>query len=93
MPVVADPYSGLAANIPANTCGGSYPQEPPKKGPALPASNQWTGSKTLYGNPRAATGKIHVPLFLQVALNLYGAVPRFGARPTGLYAGFTWSLG
>jgi len=48
---VADPYSGLASNIPANTCGGSYPQEPAKKkDPPLPASNLWTGTKSLSGN-------------------------------------------
>jgi hypothetical protein len=45
--VVADPYSGFASNIPTNTCG-SYPQEPAKKkDPPLPASNQWSGAKTL----------------------------------------------
>jgi Flp pilus assembly protein TadG len=45
---VADPYSSLASNIPSDTCGGSYPQEPTKKkDPALPASNKWSGSKTL----------------------------------------------
>jgi Flp pilus assembly protein TadG len=45
---VADPYSSLASSIPANTCSGSYPQEPTKKkDPALPASNQWSGAKTL----------------------------------------------
>jgi Flp pilus assembly protein TadG len=50
VPVVADPYAGLAGNIPKNTCG-SYPQEPAKpKDPALPAGNQWSGSKTLSGN-------------------------------------------
>lgn len=50
-PTVADPYSGLAANIPADTCGGSFPQEPAKKkDPALPASNKWSGSKALSGN-------------------------------------------
>jgi hypothetical protein len=38
---VADPYSGLASNIPSNTCG-SYPQEP--------ASNQWSGSQSWSGN-------------------------------------------
>ena len=48
VPTVADPYAGLAANIPSNTCGGSYPQEPAKKkDPALPAANQWSGSYTL----------------------------------------------
>jgi Flp pilus assembly protein TadG len=47
VPVVPDPYSGLASNIPVNTCN-SYPQEPAKKkDPPLPASNQWSGSKTL----------------------------------------------
>jgi Flp pilus assembly protein TadG len=46
--VVADPYSGLATNIPSNTCGGSYPQEPTRRrGTPLPASNQWSGAKTL----------------------------------------------
>jgi Flp pilus assembly protein TadG len=53
MPVVKDPYAKLAPNIPADTCGGSfpanYPQEPGKKGPALPASNQWSGSYSLSG--------------------------------------------
>jgi Flp pilus assembly protein TadG len=44
MPYVADPYSGLAANIPANTCS-SYAQEPAKKkDPPLPSSNQLSGS-------------------------------------------------
>lgn len=45
---VADPYSGLASNIPSNTCS-SYPQEPSKKGTALPASNQWSGSYSWSG--------------------------------------------
>lgn len=48
MPVVADPYSGLASNIPADPCAGSYPQAPSKKkDPALPAGNLWSGSKTV----------------------------------------------
>jgi Flp pilus assembly protein TadG len=42
VPVVTDPYAYLAADIPANTCAGSYPQEP-----TVPATNQWTGSKVL----------------------------------------------
>jgi Flp pilus assembly protein TadG len=51
VPIVADPYAGLASNIPPDTCGGSYPQEPAKnKGTPLPASNQWTGTKNLSGN-------------------------------------------
>jgi Flp pilus assembly protein TadG len=50
VPVVADPYAGLASNIPKNTCS-SYPQEPAKShDPALPAGNQWTGPKALSGN-------------------------------------------
>jgi Flp pilus assembly protein TadG len=47
---VTDPYAGLAANIPTNSCS-SYPQEPAKnKDPDLPASNKWSGSKSLSGN-------------------------------------------
>jgi Flp pilus assembly protein TadG len=50
MPAVSDPYSGLASNIPPDTCGGNYPQEPSKKkDPALPASNQWSGSESING--------------------------------------------
>jgi Flp pilus assembly protein TadG len=45
---VADPYSSLATNIPTNTCGGIYPQEPAKKkDPPLPASNQWSAGTTI----------------------------------------------
>lgn len=47
VPSVPDPYAGLASNIPPNTCS-SYPQEPTKnKDPALPASNQWSGTQNL----------------------------------------------
>jgi hypothetical protein len=28
VPILLDPYKSLASNIPADTCGGSYPQEP-----------------------------------------------------------------
>ena len=53
IPLVADPYSALASNIPANTCGSSttaYPQEPVKKNdPPLPSSNTWSGSKSFSG--------------------------------------------
>jgi Putative Flp pilus-assembly TadE/G-like len=41
VPVVADPYSSLAANIPADNCGGSYPQESAGK------QTTWSGNKTL----------------------------------------------
>jgi Flp pilus assembly protein TadG len=30
VPIAADPYKYLASDIPTNTCGGSYPQEPKK---------------------------------------------------------------
>jgi Flp pilus assembly protein TadG len=44
-PIASDPYAALASNIPANSCNGAYPQEPSgKNDPALPASNQWSGS-------------------------------------------------
>jgi Putative Flp pilus-assembly TadE/G-like len=50
-PIVADPYIGLASKIPADSCGGVYPQEPTKKsGSALPANNQWSGFQSLSGN-------------------------------------------
>ena len=49
IPIVADPYVGLASNIPANTCS-SYPQEPRHNDPDLPSSNLWSGSKSLSGN-------------------------------------------
>jgi Flp pilus assembly protein TadG len=45
-PAVSDQWSGLAANIPANTCN-NYPQEP-KKG-NLASSNRWSGSYDFNG--------------------------------------------
>jgi hypothetical protein len=51
VPAVVDPYAALASKIPADTCGGSYPQDPTKnKGPALPSSNQLSGFRSLSGN-------------------------------------------
>jgi hypothetical protein len=47
VPAAADTYAALASNIPADSCGGSYPQKPGKKGTPLPASNKWSGSKSL----------------------------------------------
>jgi Flp pilus assembly protein TadG len=47
VPPLPDPYKSLASDIPANTCGGSYPQEPGKHGSPLPTSNQWSGPMTL----------------------------------------------
>jgi len=51
VPAVSDPFAAVAAaNIPTNTCG-SYPQEPAHKSdPALPTSNQWSGTQSLSGN-------------------------------------------
>lgn len=50
-PQVEDPYEGLAANIPADPCGGVYPQMPKRHSdPALPSSNQWSGPRTINGN-------------------------------------------
>lgn len=50
---VADPYAKLAINIPADNCGtgeNAYPQEPRKKSdPPLPATNRWSGSKSISG--------------------------------------------
>lgn len=47
VPVMSDPYADMAKNIPANPCS-SYPQEPAKKNdPALPAQNQWLGTKSI----------------------------------------------
>jgi hypothetical protein len=51
VPTVADSYAALASKIPADLCGGSYPQEPTKKNaPALPSSNQLSGLKSWGGN-------------------------------------------
>jgi hypothetical protein len=45
VPAVTDPYAALASNIPPDNCGGNYPQEPTKRSdPALPTSNQWSGT-------------------------------------------------
>jgi Flp pilus assembly protein TadG len=47
-PTASDPYASLASNIPANTCNGTYPQEPSgKNDPPLPPANQWAGSYAL----------------------------------------------
>ena len=47
VPVVTDPYTAMADNIPNNSCY-SYPQESgSKKSSGLPLSNQWGGSLTI----------------------------------------------
>lgn len=58
LPAVTDPYSGLAANIPANTCS-SYPQIPGKKGTPLPSTNQLTGTKS-YASPQTFCGDVQL---------------------------------
>lgn len=57
MKKLADPYASLAANIPSDPCGGTYPQEPTKKaGSPLPSTNLpagnvgWSGTVTLCGD-------------------------------------------
>jgi Putative Flp pilus-assembly TadE/G-like len=44
VPAVRDTFAALASQIPADPCGGSYPQEPGKNGSPLPSTNQWSGS-------------------------------------------------
>jgi Flp pilus assembly protein TadG len=41
VPILPDPYKSLASNIPADTCGGSYPQE------SGGLQTKWSGAKTL----------------------------------------------
>jgi len=41
--IVSDQYALRASQIPANNCK-SYPQEPSKKAPPLPASTLWSGN-------------------------------------------------
>src|SRR5262245_6339573 len=62
-PIVADPYAGLATNIPNNLatkCGNSYPERPKKnKDPELPASNIWqAGTKALSGTADLANNTL-----------------------------------
>ena len=53
-PIVADPYIGLASNIPANTCGS-----------APPATTQWSGFQSISGN-RVVCGDLQVTGNVQV---------------------------
>lgn len=61
VPEVSDPYAALASSIPdpGTTCSGGYPQEPSKKGPALPASNLLSGSVT-YASPKTFCGDVQL---------------------------------
>ena len=47
VPHSSDPYAGLASNISSNPCS-SYPQVTGKR--PLPASNLWSGARSLSGN-------------------------------------------
>jgi Flp pilus assembly protein TadG len=50
VPTASDTFAQLASNIPSNSCGGQYPQEPAKKNdPPLPSSNQWFGNYSSSG--------------------------------------------
>lgn len=67
VPKVADPYSSLASNIPANPCGGAYYYEPAKNSdpPLTHAANLWSGTKSLTGTPSVGNGIVCGDLELQ----------------------------
>lgn len=48
MPIVTDPYTQLARQIPKNDCT-TYPQEPSKQEGSLPTSNLWHGDNFEVG--------------------------------------------
>lgn len=73
VPVVADPYAGLVNNVPADPCG-SYPQEPSsKKGTALPASNQFSGTQSWSGT-KVVCGDMQLTGDLTINTSSSGAV-------------------
>jgi Flp pilus assembly protein TadG len=79
IPVVQDPYAKLAINIPADTCGtgeNAYPQEPRKKtDPPLPATNAWSGSKSISGVLQICGDvQLNTDVVLTTPDNLIGAV-------------------
>jgi Flp pilus assembly protein TadG len=50
VPTQSDAFASLATNLPANSCSGTYPQEPTKThDPPLPASNLWYGNLSSSG--------------------------------------------
>lgn len=56
---LADPYAGLASNIPSGSCS-SYPQAPSKKkDPDLPSSNLLS-SATSFSNPQYLCGDVQL---------------------------------
>jgi hypothetical protein len=59
VPAVVDTYAALASKIPADPCGGSYPQEPGKKGgPAL--NTQWSGTMSLPNGDTTICGDLQL---------------------------------
>jgi hypothetical protein len=67
VPALPDPYAGLASNIPPDTCGGKYPQEPKKKNdPALPPQNtpsgnvSWNGVTKICGDVKLTSGDVTI---------------------------------
>jgi Flp pilus assembly protein TadG len=99
MPKVTDPYASLASNIPANTCGDTYPQEPSKNGdPALPASNLWSGSyasasTTVVCGDQKLTGNTTINNTTLVIENGQLDTNGFTLNGTGLTLVFTGSNG
>ncbi|ANY82578.1 hypothetical protein BB934_30350 (plasmid) [Microvirga ossetica] len=55
VPPLSDPYAGLRDNLPADPCGGKYPQ----MGTAdFPAANTWNGTVTLPAGPKNVCGDL-----------------------------------
>jgi hypothetical protein len=75
VPAVSDPYSGLASNIPANTCI-AYSWEPSHPhDPSLLPTNQWPGTLNLPPNPLLATYTVCGDLQLTADVTLTTASP------------------
>ena len=53
------PLRQLRDNIPADPCGGDYPQKPERRHP-FPSANQWNGTVTLLtGTQVNVCGDLH----------------------------------
>jgi Flp pilus assembly protein TadG len=96
VPVVADSYSGLASNIPANTCT-SYPQKPSKKNDPWPnelsGTYSWTekllcGDVRLTGNVTLTSPNVVIVIRNgQLNLNGYTLKTETGASATVIFSG------
>jgi hypothetical protein len=74
VPVVADPYAGLASNIPSVYCPNGFPVAPEKnKEQDLPLSNQLSGSVLWSGDQRYC-GDVQLQGNLTVSTGQDGAV-------------------